>query len=268
MIASRVLIGGSALPRHEAERLLMAATGRTRADLIIGIDVDDVAAERFRDLEARRLDGVPLQYLEGSVPFGPATLAVDERVLIPRPETEELFEFAAGLVAAPERILDLCTGSGNLAIALGMTHPAADVYATDISGDAIELARGNAERNGVVVEFGVGDLFAPVPERLIGSFDLIVANPPYLAESELAEVAADVRHEPAGALVAGPSGLEVVRRIALEAGRWLAPGSPIVCEVSEFHATRAATLFAALGGTIRTDLFGRDRFVVGRAPVE
>lgn len=268
MTTSRAVVDGSALPRHEAERLLMAAADRPRGDLVVGVTLNPDVVARFRELEARRLDGEPLQYLEGSVPFGPATIRVDERVLIPRPETEELYEVAAALVEAPSRILDLCTGSGNLAIALAMAHPGAEVFATDISSHAIDLAGENARSNGVAVRFGVGDLFDPLPIEMEGTFDLIVANPPYLAASEADDLPADVRREPIGALVSGPSGLETVARIAALAPRWLSSGAPIVCEVSEFHAARAAALFAPLGGVVRRDLFGKDRFVVGHAPVE
>ena len=149
-----------------------------------------------------------------------------------------------------------------------MTFTDAAVYGTDLSGDAIDVARENASRNRVSVRFAQGDLFDPLPDRLAGSVDLIVANPPYLTASELDDVPTDVRHEPVGALVAGPTGLEVIERIARHAPAWLAPGGLLICEVSEFHAVRAASLFAGLAATLRTDLFGRERFVVARSPVE
>jgi release factor glutamine methyltransferase len=268
MPSAATVVATSALPRHEAERLLMSAAKLSRSQLVVIGEVDDAALQGFRSLEARRLAGEPLQYLEGEVPFGSVSITVDPRVLIPRPETEELLELAIGLVESPERIVDLCTGSGNLAVALAARFPVAEVHATDISADAVDVARDNAERNGVTVELGVGDLFDPLPERLEGRVDLIVANPPYLADSELDGLSTDVLREPHGALVAGPTGLEVVARIANAAPAWLAPGGVIACEVSEFHGAAAVDLFEDMGAQLVTDMFGKDRFVIGRLPFE
>jgi len=262
------VLARSTLPRHEAERLLMSAAGLTRAQLLVAGGIDETALRRFRSLESRRVAGEPLQYLEGDVPFGSVSIMVDRRVLIPRPETEELLELALGVVESPSRIIDLCTGSGNLAVALAAKFPDADVYATDVSADAADVARANAARNGVAVQTMVGDLFDPLPERLLGSVDLIVANPPYLSESEVAALPMDVLAEPRGALVAGPTGLEVITRIADAAPRWLTPGGVIACEISEFHGTSVVELFEAVDGRLVTDMFGKDRFVIGRAPVE
>ncbi len=267
MTAPQILIAESGLPRHEAERLLQAVTGRTRVALLTGEEVAaEAAAEFLRRAEARR-GGEPLQYLEGSVQFGPLDLVVDRRALIPRPETEQLWEMAvAALEGRPAPIVvDLCTGCGNLALALQHAFPGAVVYATDVSAAALDLARENATRTGLSqVHLRHGDLFAPLPDRLRGRVDLVVANPPYLAAYEYDGLPPDVRdHEPAGALVAGPTGDEVLARIAAEVGEWLRPGGVVVCEVSEFRSERARDLFAAFGGEIGNDLAGRPRFVVG-----
>lgn len=268
MATARELVASSVLPRHEAERLLAVASGATRTELLLDVEVIDGSVERFRELESRRIDGEPLQYLEGDVPFGPVTIAVDERVLIPRPETEEMLAVAIGLVHRPSLILDLCTGSGNLAIALAATFPTAIVHATDLSSDAVDVTRENAVRNGVDVRCLQGDLFAPLAPELAGRIDLVVANPPYLTEAEIADLPVDVAREPRSALVAGTDGLDVIARIGADVGHWLAPGAPVVCEVSEFHARSAAALFDSLAGEIRYDLHGKPRFVVGRAPME
>lgn len=252
------------LPRHEVERLLGKATGRTRTDLLLGVLVDGEHAEAFEALLARRRAGEPLQYLEEQIPFGPIEVSVNPSVLIPRPETEQLFELATHRVADPMVIVDLCTGSGNLALALKHTFPDAVVYATDVSADAATVAEQNARDAGLDVTILEGDLFGPLPDHLQGRVDLIVANPPYLAEDELAGLPTDVRdHEPTVALVAGPNGDEVLAAIAVEAPLWLAPGGTIVCEISEFHGEEIADLFWALGGSIEKDLAGKDRFVVG-----
>jgi release factor glutamine methyltransferase len=256
------------LPGHEAKRLLAVVTGRSIVDVGLGIPLDDAQVARYTGLELQRLGGQPLQYLEGSVPFGPVTIAVDERVLIPRPETEELFTLVRDLVVEPEVIVDLCTGSGNLAVALAATFPGATVYGADVSADALSVATGNAETNGVSVSYHLGDLFNALPRDIEGSIDLLVANPPYLAESELGALSTEVRREPVIALVSGPRGNEVVERIAAAAPQWLAPGGVVACEVSEFHAQSVAPMFAALDGQICADMYGKDRFVVGRRRVE
>ena len=199
--------------------------------------------------------------------FGPIEVSVDPRVLIPRPETEQLFEIAREAVDAPAVIVDLCTGSGNLAIALKAAFPSATVYAVDLSEDAVDVARANARTAGLDVTVFHGDLFEPLPANLAGRVDLVVSNPPYVAEHELNDLPPDVRdHEPVSALVAGPVGDEVLARIAAAAPEWLAPGGIIACEMSEFHGHVVAGHFSALGGEIRIDLSGKERFVIGAAP--
>jgi len=254
------------LPDHETRRLLSTATGRSFTDLVIGVDPTSDDVDAFRELVERRRSGEPLQYIEGTVPFGPIEVAVDPRVLVPRPETEQLYEIACDIVDDPMVIVDLCTGSGNLAIALKHTFPSATVYATDISPDAADLARENARDAGLDVTILGGDLFEPLPHHLRGRIDLIVSNPPYLAVAELADLPIDVRdHEPTVALVAGPVGDEVLARIAEAAPEWLRPGGVVVCEISEFHGPAVAGHFVSVDGEIKQDLFGKERFVIGAA---
>jgi release factor glutamine methyltransferase len=240
----------SQLPAHEARRLRAVAGSEAG----------------FEELVARRGAGEPLQYLEGTVQFGPLELLVDRRALIPRPETELLWEMAAQQVVSPTLIVDLCTGSGNLALALKQTFPAAQVYATDISEDALSLAEENASRTGLEVDFLKGDLFEPLAPDLRGRVDLLVANPPYVSETEFADLPTEVRdHEPYQALVAGPSGDEVVRRIIEEAPGWLGEDGVLLCEISE------SLLPLPPGGgwgegslEVRPDLTGRARILVAR----
>ncbi|MEN8235917.1 MAG: HemK/PrmC family methyltransferase, partial [Actinomycetota bacterium] len=173
---------------------------------------------------------------------------------------------ACGLVDRPRVIVDLCTGSGNLAIALKHTFPEAIVYATDLSADAVELARENARNAGLDVTILHGDLFEPLPGHLKGRVDLVVSNPPYIAEHEVDALPADVReHEPILALVAGPQGDEVLARLADEVTAWLRPGGVVACEISEFHGEVIAEHFSGVEGEIRNDLSGRNRFVIGVA---
>jgi release factor glutamine methyltransferase len=236
------------LPAHEIRRL-RAAT-----------DTDD----ELNALIERRLGGEPLQYLEGSAAFGPWDLHVDHRVLIPRPETELLWEIAsAAVVGSPRVIVDLCTGSGALAIALAKTFPEARVLGTDLSVEALDVARVNGISLEAAVEWCRGDLFAALPEHLAGAVDLLVSNPPYVAEHEYAELPEDVRWEPKLALVSGPTGLEAYERIAAEIGRWLAPGGRFALEVGETQADAVVRLFTGFSPAVRQDLNRRDRFVIG-----
>ena len=220
----------------------------------------------IEDLIARRLGGEPLQYIEGTAAFGPLDLAVDERVLIPRPETEGMFDLAIRMVRSPEIIVDLCTGSGALALAMKRQFPSAAVFATDISADAIEVASDNRYRTGLQVYLAEGNLFDPLPTAILGSVDLIVANPPYVAEVDFARLPADVQREPKVALVAGPTGLEVIQRIGASAAAWLRPGGVIVCEIGERQGVSATSSFMDLPTIVRQDLSGRDRYIVAVKP--
>ena len=220
----------------------------------------------LEDLVARRLGGEPLQYIEGTAPFGPLDLLVDERVLVPRPETEGLYEIATKMVRNPEVIVDLCTGSGALALALKRAFPTAAVFATDISEEAIEVATQNKYRNQLDVYLAVGNLFDPLPAALLGEVDLLVANPPYVADHEFESLPDDVKREPRIALVAGPTGLEVIREIGMAAAHWLRPGGVLVCEIGETQGIAAANAFLELPTVMRKDLAGRDRYIVAVRP--
>lgn len=255
------------LPAHERLRLLAAVTGRLPAELALEPSLTEEEEARLGELEERRRAGEPLQYLEGTVPFGPIELKVDRRALIPRPETELLWEMAVdSALPSPLHIVDLCTGSGNLALALKAAFPEARVYATDLSEDALSLAKENAARLGLEVELLHGDLFDPLPPDLRGRVDLLVANPPYVSEGELEGLPPEVReHEPREALVAGPSGDEVLARIADQAYWWLAPGGHLFCEIAEMRADAARALFSAwFDPEIRVDLAGHPRIVTAR----
>jgi len=208
--------------------------------------------------------GEPLQYLEGTAAFGPFDLVVDERVLIPRPETEQLWELAQREVDRPQVVVDLCTGSGALAIACASTWPDARVVATDLSEAALEVAAANVVRIGVTVEVRAGDLFDALPDDLRGTVDLLVSNPPYVREEEWMGLPQDVRAEPRMALVSGPTGTEILEWIADESTAWLSPHGAVVCEIGEEQGEVVRALFAARFERVRVapDLTGRDRFVV------
>ncbi len=256
---------------HEVRRLLAAATGMTTAATIGDPLVGEREAALFRGYVRRRRLGEPLQYIEGTASFGPLELAIDSRALIPRPETERLWEIAVGLIsgtAAPV-IVDLCTGSGNLALACKLAFPTATVVGVDSSPAALELAEENSRRTGLAVEFRRGDLFAGLSPALRGVVDLLISNPPYVATAELADLPSEVKdYEPRDALLAGPAGTEILQRIAAEAGEWLRPGGVIACEIGESHGEACRSLFADLEPRIERDLSGKVRYLLGRAPTE
>ncbi len=251
------LAGGAALPAYERVRLVAAVTGRGRAQLISELAVTPDQQARIDDLIAQRLNGEPLQYLEGTVTFGSVELAVDQRVLIPRPETEYLFELASKR-PAPSLVVDLGTGSGALALALKRSFPSARVIGTDVSGAALEVASSNALANDLSVEWLEGDLFDVLPEEVKGQIDLLISNPPYVAEGDWDGLPDDVRREPRLALVGGPTGMEVAEKVLAGVRRWLAPTGEAWVEVGEDQARTLATRFS---GEVVIDQYGRDRFV-------
>ncbi|HUO47334.1 MAG TPA: peptide chain release factor N(5)-glutamine methyltransferase [Acidimicrobiales bacterium] len=239
-------------------------------------------------LAARRAGGEPLQYVLGAWSFRTLELAVDRRVLIPRPETEMVVEVALGALgrlgasgAGPPRppvAVDLGTGAGAIALSLAAEGPAGlDVWATDRSADALAVAAANlaalARRlpgAAARVHLAEGEWFGALPEALAGSVSLVVSNPPYVTEAEWEGLDPVVRdHEPRRALVSGPSGLEDVACILDGAGPWMAPGGSVVVEIAPHQSgpARAAALAAGFRRVrVEPDLAGRPRALVGRWP--
>lgn len=235
------------LPAHERRRLL--ASGLSDVEV----------------LARRRLEGEPLQYLEGTAPFLDFEVVVDRRVLIPRPETEHLFELALSLADGPSVVVDLGTGSGVLALAAARAFPRAAVHAVDVDAGALAVAGENARRLGVSVELHHGDLFDPLPSALRGVIDLVVSNPPYVADGEWPSLPVDVRHEPPVALMGGHDGTEVLKRIAGAVREWVRPNGLVVCEMGEEHGRAMREAFGAIGSvSIHQDPAGRDRYVAAR----
>ena len=267
VITGRSLVADSGLPVHEADRLLEAATGRDRTSLYRDDTLDGVTAARFGELADRRHAGEPLQYLEGSSQFASIEVSVDPRVLIPRPETEQLWELVVSMLTErpPGIVVDLGTGSGNLAIALKRTFPDAAVHAVDVSAGSLEVAAHNAAVLDSEIALYHGDLFEPLPTEIRGRVDLVISNPPYIATGARAALPPEVRdHEPAIALFAGPDGLSVLRRIVTSAPDWLAPDGLLACEIGETQGTALLEMAAALNPRIIKDLAGRDRFLIAQ----
>ena len=201
----------------------------------------------FRALCARRMTRTPLQYLTGVQSFLGRDFAVDERVLIPRPETELLAERAIAALqthAAPVA-LDLCCGSGCLAVSMALAVPAAQVHAADLSEGALAVTGLNADRLGAKVTRHQGDLFAALPEGL--RFDVIVSNPPYIPAEDCLALQEEVRREPMMALDGGADGYDFYRRIAADAPAWLRPGGTLLMEVGFDQAARVMALCREAG---------------------
>lgn len=251
--------------RADAEWLLAHATGHSRMDLRLEASTELTREQErhFSSLLLSRAQRLPLQYLLGTQNFYGLPIAVDERALIPRPETEELCQWALSLLQKMPApcALDLCTGSGAIAIALKHHCPRAQVSASDLSASALMLARENARANGADVRFWEGDLWEP----LMGErFDLIVSNPPYIPSDECGRLQAEVLCEPRMALDGGPDGLDFYRRIAQGAGAHLAPGGWLLLEVGQGEAEDVARMLTEAGlseSTIRSDIYGVARMV-------
>lgn len=259
--------------RLEAEWLCETALGLTRPQRALQADraLSPAKAERIRAWAARRAAGEPLQYILGDAEFCGLRIEVGPGVLIPRPETEGLVELALKALTAfsPPSILDLCTGSGCVALAIAKPlPPEMTVYAVDLSPNALRYARKNQAALGINnIQFLEGDLYAPLPPGL--RFAVITANPPYIAPSFYDQLPEEVRaHEPKLALYADENGLAVFRRIAEKARNRLLPGGWLFCELSSEHADSACDILSRNGFTgvsFLPDSFGKPRFACGRA---
>ena len=273
-------------PRMNAELLIMFTLDCERAYLYAHPERVLTADERRRYDEAlaRRATGVPAQYITGHQEFWGLDLIVSPAVLIPRPETERVVETVLALVASAEtqqnqdqrqragapaprqlRIVDVGTGSGAIALALAMELPTAEIFATDVSAEALEVARSNAARHNLTsrIKFCVADLLGELPA---GSFDFVVSNPPYVGESEEDSVQLEVRKfEPRHAVFAGPTGMEVIERLIPQARAALRPGGWLVFEISGTIADRVRHLLSDWNEVeIRNDLQGIARVVVAK----
>lgn len=273
------VVGG----RAEARWLCEEASGA------FGTEFADVLHEPATERTLAHLDamlarwraGEPLQYVLGHWSFRRLDLMVDARVLIPRPETELVVETVLELVGElacemagepPLRCADLGAGSGAIGLSLAFELPrgTVEVWLTDVSADALDVARANAAGLGIAgagVRFGHGSWFSALPAELKGTFGIIVSNPPYIATGDPDVEEVVHQWEPAGALYAGTDGLDAVRAIAEGALEWLAPGGRLVLEIGARQGRVVAELLNSVGLTdveVRADLAGRDRIAVAR----
>lgn len=263
-----IAAAGSDTPRLDAEVLLACALGLDRTALFMdpAREVTGPAVRAFQDAVRRRSAGrEPVAYITGTRGFRHIELAVDARVLVPRPETELLVEIGVELAPRSARVADVGTGSGAIALALASERPDLRVVATDVSADALAVARANVARLALGERVGLvhGDLLAGV-----GEVDVVLSNPPYVAEGERASLAPEItHHEPPGALFAGADGLDVIRRLVPAAA---AAGARLLAiELGQGQAAAVVELMRAAGFAdveARRDLAGIARVVVGRRP--
>ncbi len=255
-------------PRIDAELILCHLTGLNRMSMLMqgATELTSEQEQRFSSLLLSRTQRKPLQYLLGTQYFYGLPFQVDSRVLIPRQETETLCEWGIlhlQKLKAP-RALDLCTGSGAIAVTLKHECPHADMTAADLSTDALAVASSNAELNHTDIRFVQGDLWEPVQNE---TFDLILSNPPYIPTPECETLQQEVMQEPRMALDGGADGLDFYRRIADGALPRLSPDGLIAVEVGMGEARDVAALFEAAGlcdVQIINDLYGVERIVSAR----
>ena len=265
----------------DARRIVEEVSGLVGAEWILGLDgaVTEREMARFDSLVARRLSGEPLQYVLGRWGFRTLDLAVDRRALIPRPETEFVVEIALAEFDRLEsrigaggdrlRVVDLGTGTGAIALSIAAERVGSEVWAVDRSPGAVDLARSNLAglgRAATRVRVALGSWFDPLPPELVGRIDMIVSNPPYVADRDV--VSDDVAAwEPAEALYSGIDGLDAIRTIVGGAPTWLCVGGTLVLEIAPTQRDAVTELLFDAGFTavgVHPDLAGRDRVAVGR----
>jgi len=238
----RLRAAGCVFAEDEARVLLEAAQadgsrdGRSATSSTGGLE----------ELVARRVAGEPLEYVVGWVDFAGIRVALDPGVFIPRQRTAFLVDLAAAVVPRAGVVVDLCCGSGALGLAVAHRHPGVELHAADLDPVAVVCARRNLEPIGATVHHG--DLDAPLPDRLRGRVDVLVANVPYVPSAAIALMPPESRdHEPRGTVDGGTDGLDVVRRLAELAPRWLAPGGTVFVETGADQAAAAIEALAAAG---------------------
>lgn len=270
-VAGRLAESGIEAPQAEAEALLVAVTGvgSRHALYLEGRDLTPEEAGHLERLLLRRLGGEPLQYITGEAAFRQLTLKVDHRALIPRPETEGMVEVALRLIGSREGVvaLDAGTGNGAIALSLAIERPTWMIVAADVSGAALELARENAERYHLhQVEWIEADVTSLGFWRIMPALDLVISNPPYVAETEWDALPVEVRdHEPARALLAGREGLEVIGPLLEGASMRVKPGGLVIVEIGASQADAATALATAAGFVdirVAPDLSARPRYLI------
>ena len=254
-------------PETDASWILAALCSRSPLALRLDdtTELDDRILDQFHELSGRRIRREPLQYILGETPFCGFSFRTDPRALIPRPETELLCEWAAELLTGKPgaSVLDLCCGSGCIGISLKLLRPDLSVTLSDISEDALSLARENAGRLNASVRFALGDMFSPFSDL---RFDLIVSNPPYIPSAQYDGLQRELMWEPKEALLGGNDGLDFYRVLARKAPEYLSPGGMLLMELGDREADPVRRLMEESGFSgmeVRRDLHGLERMILG-----
>lgn len=255
-------------PRETAEILLIDVLDTDRAGVYARAEgLTAREARMYGRALCQRCAGTPIQHLTGRQAFRRIEVDVRPGVFVPRPETEVLVGIALSALEGDQApvVVDVGTGTGAVALALKDERPDSKVFATDVSPEAVELARENADRLQLEVSVLEGDLLEPLPEELRGWVDLVVSNPPYVTPEEYAGLPAEVRADPVLALVGG---IPVYERLAEQASRWLRDGGSLVVEIGAGQGLDVTRVFRGRFSEVRVepDLAGRDRVAVGRRP--
>lgn len=254
----------------DAFLLFEAVTGFGRTEFFLHPDreLSPGQFEKYKAYIKRRAGHEPCQYITGSCGFYGLDFLVNEHVLIPRQDTETLVEEALRCADKNAAVLDLCTGSGAIAVAMKSQRPDLSVLAVDISASALAVAEGNAQQNHCEIRFQLSDLFSGIDPAW--KFNLIVSNPPYISETEFASLMPEVKDfEPSLALKAGKDGLDIYRRLIAEAPQHLVPGGRLLVEIGSTQAAAVTALFRQTGFEeieLRKDLAGLERVVGGKLP--
>lgn len=251
--------------RREAENLFADALGLKRMELYLNFE-KPLTDHELRDLRSRlkrRAAKEPAQYIQGSVEFYGCQISINSAVLIPRQETEILADIIAQDLVKQDlkgkSLLDLCTGSGCLGLALKKRFPELETFLSDISEAALSVAKQNGSQNNLQVTFLQGDLLAPLTQKV----DFIVCNPPYIAQSEYEQISPEVRDfEPRQALLAGTTGLEIYQRLQKELPSHLHPQGKVWLEIGASQGAAVCSLFADWKVQLQKDWAGHDRFVI------
>lgn len=255
--------------RATAELLLASVLETDRNGLYARTrPLDHEEARAFGQALCRRCAGTPTQHLTGLEGFRRLTLTVRPGVFIPRPETEGLVDLVLAAIAGRDAplVIDVGTGTGAIALAVADEHPGARVVATDVSAEAVRLARENAAVAGVTIEVVQGPFLEPVDPVNRGAVDVLVSNPPYVRQEEYPSLPPEVRADPRAALVGG---IEVYMRLFSDAGEWLRAGGVVAVEIGERQADEVSSVARDAGLTrveVGTDLGGRDRHVTAMRP--
>ncbi len=254
-------------PHRDAQELLCHVLNLTRTELLLELNnqINPESQEKLIESAARIADGKPLEYEIGHCTFLGLKIEVNPFVLIPRPDTELLVLETLKLAKNGDMVLDLCTGSGCIAIALKKMNPYIDVTASDISQDALDIATGNAKLNGVEMEFINSDLF----DSIEGQFDIIVSNPPYIPTSRIPDLEKEISFEPLKALDGGADGLDFYRLISNELPKRLKAGGVALFEIDcpqKLELLSLVAVFKDFDTNIINDLSDRPRVLIVRKP--